>query len=151
MQYNEKYDRYVTKGGLVYRYDSKQDKLVLCKLSNSHNYKIVTCQQPKKGNVVFIHRLVYETFVGEIPQGYEIDHIDGDKQNNDLSNLRCVNHADNMANPVTKVRMRVPKSEFGRKFYEHYGITMYEDSKLYDKESHWYRKHNNTCRWEKEA
>lgn len=32
MKYIEKYKRYVTKGGLVYRYDSKQDKLVLCKL-----------------------------------------------------------------------------------------------------------------------
>jgi len=42
------------------------------------------------------HRLVYETFVGKIQSGYEIDHIDLDKHNNNLSNLRMVTHSDNM-------------------------------------------------------
>ena len=30
MKYNAKYDRWVSKDGLVYRYDKKNDKLVLC-------------------------------------------------------------------------------------------------------------------------
>ena len=34
-----------------------------------------------------IHRLVYETFVGKIPKGYQIHHKDGNKQNNMLENL----------------------------------------------------------------
>ena len=35
MKYNEKYDRYVTKGGLVYRYDKKRDRLIQCKLTKT--------------------------------------------------------------------------------------------------------------------
>jgi hypothetical protein len=42
------------------------------------------------------HRLVYEAFVGKIPVGYEIDHIDADKHNNDITNLRVVTRSENM-------------------------------------------------------
>ena len=42
------------------------------------------------------HRLVYESFVGKIPAGYEIDHIDADKHNNDITNLRLVTRSENM-------------------------------------------------------
>ena len=31
MKFNEKYGRYLTKGGLVYRYSKSKGKLVLCK------------------------------------------------------------------------------------------------------------------------
>ena len=49
----------------------------------------------------YIHQLVWETFVGEIPEGMEIDHIDTDKTNNNLSNLRLVDRSGNMHNPIT--------------------------------------------------
>jgi len=42
------------------------------------------------------HRLVYEKFGGKIPNGLEIDHIDGDKHNNDITNLRVVTRSENM-------------------------------------------------------
>jgi hypothetical protein len=44
------------------------------------------------------HRLVWETFKGEIPKDYVIDHIDGNRSNNDLSNLRCITNSENMIN-----------------------------------------------------
>lgn len=43
-----------------------------------------------------VHRLVYETFKGEI-KGV-IDHIDGNKENNNISNLRDVTQSENMIN-----------------------------------------------------
>lgn len=42
-----------------------------------------------------IHRAVYETFVGKIPEGYEIDHIDDCKINNKLENLQCITLSEN--------------------------------------------------------
>lgn len=37
-----------------------------------------------------LHRYVWEKYYGEIPKGFEIHHIDRDKNNNDISNLQLV-------------------------------------------------------------
>lgn len=34
-----------------------------------------------------LHRAVWEHYNGEIPEGYQVHHVDGDKSNNDISNL----------------------------------------------------------------
>ena len=47
-----------------------------------------------------IHRLVWEAFNGPIPNGYYIDHIDGDRSNNSISNLRIVTQSENMKNAM---------------------------------------------------
>lgn len=49
-----------------------------------------------------VHRLVYKAFVGEIPNDKVIDHIDGNKLNNHISNLRCVSQSENCCNENTK-------------------------------------------------
>lgn len=51
-----------------------------------------------------VHRLVYETFVAEIPEGLEIDHINGIRNDNRLENLRVVTHKENTNNPITRMR-----------------------------------------------
>lgn len=43
-----------------------------------------------------LHRLMWTAFNGEIPNGYEIDHIDGNKLNNSLYNLELVTHSENL-------------------------------------------------------
>ena len=40
------------------------------------------------------HRLVWEAVNGEVPEGYDIHHIDGDTYNNDCDNLECLSHSD---------------------------------------------------------
>lgn len=52
------------------------------------------------------HRVIWFYFNGEIPEGYEIDHINGIKNDNRLENLRCVTHTENMNNPITKEKLR---------------------------------------------
>lgn len=71
---------------------------------DSFGYRQVHLSNGKSHKMIFVHRIVYEAFNSPIPYGYEIDHIDGDRNNNKLSNLRVVTHRDNMNNPVTILR-----------------------------------------------
>lgn len=54
---------------------------------------------------VGVHIIVWKTFKGKIPVGNEIDHKDGNPNNNCLENLRCVPHKENCNNPITKQRV----------------------------------------------
>lgn len=44
------------------------------------------------------HRIVWELHYGPIPEGMVIDHIDRDKSNNRIENLRCTTQSSNMTN-----------------------------------------------------
>lgn len=150
MKYNAKYDRWVSKDGLVYRYSKTQDKLVLCKANPSGSgYLTITIGKRKK----YIHRIVFETFKGPISDGYEIDHIEGNKTDNRLKMLKCVTHKENMNNKNTLQKnhdnhIGKTYSDFGKKFKEHFGITRLDNLTLYNTEKSWYYNHNNKCRWE---
>ena len=163
MRYNEKYDVYIDDDLVFYSYKYNGDKLSQNKIGSNGSYPTVTT---KLGHC-YIHRIVYETFVGEIPPGYQIDHINTIKTDYRIENLRLVTPKENMANPITRAHLnRVlkkrkdcfngrkitpvePRSEFNRKFREHYNMVMADDPKLYDKERNWYKRHNKKCRWEK--
>ena len=45
---------------------------------------------------MLVHRIVWESFNGPIPDDMDVDHIDGNPQNNALSNLRLLSHQDNL-------------------------------------------------------
>lgn len=49
-----------------------------------------------------IHRIVYETFAGPIYEGYQINHKDQNKSNNDISNLEQMLKADHLRMHKTK-------------------------------------------------
>ena len=53
---------------------------------------------PVRNTTTLVHRLVAEAFIDN-PQGYtEIDHINRDKSDNSVTNLRWVTHSENMRN-----------------------------------------------------
>lgn len=80
MIYNAEKKVYVTKEGLVFKVAN--DRLVLLNPTKASNgYMVVR----GKG----LHRLVWETFKGKIEEGYQIHHIDENKENNSLDNLKC--------------------------------------------------------------
>lgn len=43
-----------------------------------------------------IHSLVARSFLGERPEDCEVNHVDGDKSNNQVSNLEYITHQQNM-------------------------------------------------------
>ena len=166
MKYNAKYDRWFTKGGLVYRYSNKQNKLILCKQTKDPKGYLTFRSKQKLWRV---YRAVYETFGSEIPDGFEIDHIDTVRTNNNVENLRIVTHEENLNNPLTKIHRKEAHkgqivteeqkikislsltdkhySEFGKKYMEHYGFGRTKDIKLYKRE-HGYFMRNGKCSWE---
>ena len=46
--------------------------------------------------VYYVHRLVWIAFNGQIPEGYEVNHINEIKSDNRLSNLNLMTHKENM-------------------------------------------------------
>lgn len=66
----------------------------------------------------YLHRLVYMVFRGDIT-GKEIDHIDTNRANCALSNLRAVTHRQNCSNEVSRERYRIANSlDKGKYDYE---------------------------------
>ena len=120
MKYNSRYNCYVTKNALVYRYDEKRDRLKeisqsKCKQNAKYLRVSLVDSFDNVRRSIKVHRLVYMTFVGDIPQGYQIDHIDGDASNNNLENLRCVTPRENSNNPNTVWKLKGRRNPmFGR-------------------------------------
>lgn len=67
-------------------------------------YELMNLSRDHKISYLYIHRIVWEAFNGPIPDGLEIDHKDGTKNNNKLCNLRVVTKVENINNPVTRER-----------------------------------------------
>jgi hypothetical protein len=65
-----------------------EKKYLAVGLFNEHNRRNkIGMKVPK---FQYVHRLVYEAYMGEIPENLEVDHIDENPHNNHLENLRLV-------------------------------------------------------------
>lgn len=82
-------------------------------------YLSIPLLNDKGKKTVKIHRIVYETFIGEIKDGYEVHHIDGNRQNNCIENLRMVSTSEH--HRLTREEYpsicnhMIYKNKFGRK------------------------------------
>ena len=66
-------------------------------LNNTGYYQIQLWKNSKEKHFV-LHRLIYEAYNGEIPEGMIIDHFDNNKQNNNIENLRLATNSENQCN-----------------------------------------------------
>ena len=76
-----------------------------------HGYVEYILRDSKRIRLFKVHRLVAEAFIPNPQKLPAIDHIDRDKQNNCVSNLRWCNQSLNMQNPLTKAVMSDVKSK----------------------------------------
>lgn len=56
------------------------------------------------GKQYTVHRVLWETFNGPIPEGMQIDHINGVRGDNTLTNLRLVTKRENQQNAKINTR-----------------------------------------------
>lgn len=65
---------------------------------NGFGYKKVNISKigKKSGKQMYVHRLVAELFLGGIPDGMQVNHKDGNKENNHVSNLEVVSAKENI-------------------------------------------------------
>ena len=142
MIYNKRYKCYVTREGLVY--GVKDDKLVLRSLKPFPKKKYIRVYvwdyETNKNISKRLHRLVWETFKGEILENMQIDHIDGNPANNALDNLKCVTAKENSNNPNTKWKVQGQNNGM-------YGHTHTDEARINmskNRSPYWYNKYNRT-------
>lgn len=87
---------------LNYHQTGKRRELKGRKVSVGYE-QVILCRDGVQKNKL-VHRLVWEAFNGPIPDGKEIDHINGVKNDNRLVNLRVVTPIENVNNPITRTR-----------------------------------------------
>lgn len=86
-------------------YKRMKKEHIIAPCFNSNGYLIVGLSKNGKRKTFRIHRLVYETFIGNLPQWVatddgkhrmEVNHIDEDKTNNCLWNLELITQKQNV-------------------------------------------------------
>lgn len=70
--------------------------------NSGDGYHIAKLRRDGKERSISIHKLVYLHFVGYLPKGLEIDHIDGNRINNIPCNLEAVTHKENIIRAVKR-------------------------------------------------
>lgn len=77
------------------RGNKRKEKILKPQMLNNGYYRATLC----KNSIIkkyLVHRLVWIAFNGQIPEGYEINHLDEVKSNNRLENLNLVTHKENI-------------------------------------------------------
>ena len=93
----------------------------------------------RNGKFAFLHRLVYEVFIGPIPENAVVRHIDGDASNNSLDNHAVGSQKENIhdiytygkkcgpgklyANDVLEIRRKLAEGCSVRKLATEYGVS----------------------------
>lgn len=83
------------RGALLKLYANKKGYLLVYLNKIGSDYRLGTT----------VHKLVYNAFIGQVPDGLQINHIDGNKQNNCIENLEVCTPKENV-NHATKLGLR---------------------------------------------
>lgn len=81
---------------------NKQGRLLSPFISNSGYYAIVLDIKKRDFKLNYIHRLVATAFITNINNLEQVNHIDGNKLNNNVSNLEWCSRSDNIKHAIKK-------------------------------------------------
>jgi hypothetical protein len=89
---------YATADGRIFRYRKKTDDLYQLSDNTRSNsgYKLVQPFQNGKRKLKYVHQLVLEAFKGPRPDNMQCDHINHDRLDNSIDNLRYVTVKENL-------------------------------------------------------
>jgi len=76
---------------------SKKYKKYIGSITNA-GYMEVSLYNKDRKIKGLLHRILYEKFFNKIPENYLVDHINHNRLDNNINNLRIVTHSENMKN-----------------------------------------------------
>ena len=112
------YDGYymVSNLGRVASFHRAMHPVLLKSNPKAGSYCKVTIRKDGVVKTFQVHQLVAISFIPN-PHNYRsIDHIDGDKRNNNISNLRWCTDSQNQNNPITRIKQRTTLKQKFSKF-----------------------------------
>lgn len=83
----------INKNGQIYKRKGKG--FIKCHPDKDGYLKVTVCVNNKTYNE-FLHCVLWRAFKGPIPDGMTVDHIDGNKLNNNLDNYQLLSAIDNV-------------------------------------------------------
>ena len=92
-----------------YARDGHAGKVKIMKPAETEGYMKTMITINGKSRTIGIHRLVAEAFLGERPEGFDINHKDGVSTNNRLDNLEYCTHSENVLHSYRHGLQKLPK------------------------------------------
>lgn len=81
---------------------SRKGRLLKGSVNSSGYRQIFTYGDGENTGSYLVHRMIWETFKGPVPEGYVVDHINQIKSDNRLENLRILTFQQNLLNREAK-------------------------------------------------
>lgn len=105
--------------------------LVPCYSGNKHKqYYAITLVKDSVKKRYYIHKLVALAFIPN-PNGYtDIDHINTNRDDNRVTNLRWCNQSMNMNNPITRAKIQASRAKGDRTCFCHREVVQLKDGEL---------------------
>lgn len=99
--------------GTVRRLTAAGGRRVVKPLVNKFNQgvRVRLCRSARDHRRFLVHRLVWSAFVGPIPDGLTINHIDGSRLNNHLSNLELATMREQMLHAYATGLQKIQRGE----------------------------------------
>lgn len=111
----------ITDDGLVIFVDKNYIENVRTPVLDKNGYETVNLKIGKKVYCKKIHRLVAEAFI-EGDASLHVNHIDGNKRNNNVTNLEWLSNADNMRHAIA-LQLKPMYQKYSNNTTGYYGVT----------------------------